>query len=53
MSLITSRKKKPVMLTMAVLGIIMIVLGLLSFPHIIFPPAITGIGFLVLAWGMK
>tara|TARA_Y100000052_G_scaffold26925_1_gene33020 strand:+ start:7531 stop:7692 length:162 start_codon:yes stop_codon:yes gene_type:complete len=53
MSLIASRKKKTVTSTMAVLGIVMVVLGLLPFPNLSFPPMITGIGFLTLAWGMK
>lgn len=53
MSLIASRKKKTVMSIMAVLGVVMIVLGLVPFPHLMFPPIITGIGFLTLAWGMK
>lgn len=53
MALIASSKKKTVMSVMAVLGVVMVVLGLLPFPQLSFPPMITGIGFLTLAWGMK
>ena len=38
---------------MLVLGAIMIALGLQAFPHVGLPPVCTGIGFLILAWGMK
>ena len=53
MSLITTKKKNTVFLSMIVLGAIMIALGLQSFPHVGLPPVCTGIGFLILAWGMK
>lgn len=53
MSIIASRKKKTVMYTVGVLGIVMVVLGIAPLPHISLPPLVTGIGFLTLAWGMK
>lgn len=53
MSLIKSSKKTTVFFAMIVLGAIMIVLGLMPAPNILPPPITTGIGFWVLAWGMK
>lgn len=53
MSLIASKKKNAVFLSMLVLGAVMVALGLYPFPHVALPPIFTGVGFLVLAWGMK
>ncbi|MEH6409129.1 MAG: hypothetical protein V7741_01285 [Hyphomonas sp.] len=53
MSLINSNKKNAVFYSMIVLGTIMIALGLMPAPNIVPPPIVTGIGFWVLAWGMK
>ena len=38
---------------MITLGIVMIALGLRPLPNVMLPPLITGIGFLVIAWGIK
>ena len=53
MSLINSSKKNAVFYAMIVLGAIMFALGLSPAPNIMPPPIVTGIGFWVLAWGMK
>ena len=53
MQLIESKKKKAVMYTVGVLGIVMIALGLAPMPNVMLPPLVTGIGFLALAWGMR
>ena len=53
MQLFECKKKKAVMYTTGVLGIVMAVLGLAPAPHISLPPLVTGLGFLTLAWGMK
>lgn len=38
---------------MLVLGMAMIALGFMAGPKIIIPPIVTGIGFFVIAWGLK
>lgn len=53
MSLISNKKRNTVFFGLIVLGIVMVVLGLLPFPNIMLPPVITGIGFWLLAWGVK
>ena len=53
MSLINSKKKNIVFYAMVVLGAVMVALGFLAGPKILPPPIVTGLGFWVLAWGMK
>ncbi|MFC6197589.1 hypothetical protein [Ponticaulis profundi] len=53
MSLINSRKKNTLFYIMLVLGVAMIAIGLAPIPNIMFPPVLTGLGFLALAWGLK
>lgn len=35
---------------LVILGVIMVILGFNSAPKVLYPPIITGIGFLVIAW---
>ncbi|MEE2878536.1 MAG: hypothetical protein VX593_05985 [Pseudomonadota bacterium] len=53
MSLLNSRKKNTVFYAMIVLGAVMVALGLAPAPNIMPPPIVTGLGFWVLAWGIK
>ncbi|MFG0327247.1 MAG: hypothetical protein ACF8SC_08305 [Phycisphaerales bacterium JB037] len=44
-------RKKPIVLgSLAILGIAMIVIGAIGW---LVPPILTGVGFLVLAWGLN
>jgi hypothetical protein len=36
---------------LVILGLIMIYLGAIYPPKVMFPPIVTGIGFFVIAWG--
>ncbi|MEQ8557544.1 MAG: hypothetical protein RIB03_04430 [Henriciella sp.] len=51
--LINARKKSVVFYAMILLGAIMIALGVAPAPNILPPPIVTGLGFWVLAWGVK
>lgn len=46
-------KKNIVAIGLVLLGIIMLVLGFVAGPKIMLPPIITGLGFFLLAWGIK
>ncbi len=37
-------------ITLVILGIVMVYLGLFNGPKMLPPPAITGIGFFIIAW---
>lgn len=53
MTAINSNKKNVVVYSMIILGGVMIALGLAPAPHVMPPPIVTGLGFWILAWGIK
>lgn len=51
--MIKSSKTNTVFWAMIILGLLMIGLGAFAGPQVMLPPIVTGVGFLVLAWGIK
>ena len=51
--MISQQKKQVVFWAMVILGAVMIALGVAPAPNLVPPPIVTGIGFWVLAWGMR